>query len=160
MKTDLKQVCNLGSADRGKRYRPCVEESLTRAQPTRSTAATETGTAGLVPVLCWLLNWGGETMVAAIVGHLGWGTEGFKGPLNCWIFVKGEYVWNIWNEGTCRFQTATANTCYRPITTQFPSQPLLWLVPARKYSLIQKHQLLGAGKIQKPFKFIKTASVV
>jgi hypothetical protein len=28
--------------------------------------------------------------VAAIVGHLGWGTEGFKGPLNCRIFVKGE----------------------------------------------------------------------
>lgn len=91
---------------------------VTRIQPTRSAAPTETGSA-LVSVLCWLLNWGGETLVAAIVGHLGWGTEGFKGPLNCWIFVKGECVRNIWNEGTCRFETATANTCCGRITTQF-----------------------------------------
>jgi len=58
-------------------------------QPTQSVicaALPKTGPAHnqhtLVLVLCWLLNWGGVNMaVVHIVGHVGWGREGFKGPL-------------------------------------------------------------------------------
>jgi len=59
------------------------------SQPTQSVicaALPKTGPAHnqhtLVLVLCWLLNWGGVNMaVVLIVGHVGWETEGFKGPL-------------------------------------------------------------------------------
>jgi hypothetical protein len=50
-----------------------------------------------------------------------------------------------------RFQTETANTCYRPIATGFdaavfPSQPLPWLVPAKCIVLYKNIRYHETGK--------------
>lgn len=85
-KFEYSKFCDNDALYSNKVHLPSGARAPTDAESAICAALPKTGPVHnqhtLVLVLCWLLNWGGVNMaVVRIVGHVGWGTEGFKGPL-------------------------------------------------------------------------------